>query len=282
MNTRNIAASVRAKLLDKAKRDNVDFQFLLTRYAIERLLYRLSVSSEKDHFLLKGALLFDLWYEVPLRPTRDIDLLGFGLAEIPHLVDAFMRISTIPVDDGIIFDPASIRAEEIRKVANYAGIRLSILSTLDQAKSQVQVDVGYGDPVTPAPEVAEYPTIFPNMPAPNLRVYPRYTVVAEKLDAILSLGIANSRMKDYFDLWVILRDQQLDNELLAKAVSLTLAKRGTIKPQGVPLGLSDQFAADAPKVRQWDAFINRNRLNAGSLEETVRELRRHLEFLFNP
>jgi predicted nucleotidyltransferase component of viral defense system len=280
MTTRNPAASVRARLLNKARADGVDFQLLLTRYGLERLLYRLSVSRERDNFLLKGALLFDLWYDVPLRPTRDIDLLGFGLAEIPLLVAAFEGICAIEVDDGMAFDAASIRADEIRKQANYAGIRLTLIGTIDGARCPVQIDVGYGDAVTPAPESASYPVMFDDMPAPTLRVYPRYTVVAEKLEAIISLGMANSRMKDYFDLWVILRDNELDRDTLVQAVEATLNRRGTRKPPGVPTGLSAQFSSDRQKLMQWAAFMNRNQLAAASLEKTVQDLRTALIFLF--
>ena len=281
MTKRNPAASVRARLLNKARADGVDYQLLLTRYGLERFLYRLSISRERDNFLLKGALLFDLWYDVPLRPTRDIDLLGFGLAEIPLLVAAFEGICAIEVDDGIAFDAASIRADEIRKEANYAGIRLTLTGNIDGARCPVQIDVGYGDAVTPAPESARYPVMFGDMPAPALRVYPRYTVVAEKLEAIISLGMANSRMKDYFDLWVILRDAKLDQDILVQAVEATLNRRGTRKPSGVPIGLSEQFSSDRHKLTQWTAFINRNQLKALSLEETIQELRSALMFLFN-
>jgi predicted nucleotidyltransferase component of viral defense system len=280
MTKRNPGASVRARLLNKARADGVDFQLLLTRYGLERLLYRLSVSPERDNFLLKGALLFDLWYDVPLRPTRDIDLLGFGLAEIPLLVAAFEGICAIEVDDGMAFDAASIRADEIRKEANYAGIRLTLTGTIDGARCPVQIDVGYGDAVTPAPESARYPVMFGDMPAPTLRVYPRYTVVAEKLEAIISLGMANSRMKDYFDLWVILRDAELDRVILMQAVEATLNRRGTRKPSGVPIGLSPQFSSDRQKFMQWAAFIKRNQLTAASLEKTVQDLHTALMFLF--
>jgi len=280
MTTRNPAESVRARLLNKARADGVDFQLLLTRYGLERLLYRLSVSRERDNFLLKGALLFDLWYDVPLRPTRDIDLLGFGLAEIPLLVAAFEGICAIEVDDGMAFDAASIRADEIRKEANYAGIRLTLTGTIDGARCPVQIDVGYGDAVTPAPESARYPVILGDMPAPTLRVYPRYTVVAEKLEAIISLGMANSRMKDYFDLWVILRDNELDWDVLVQAVETTLNRRGTRKPSRVPIGLSEQFSNDRQKLMQWAAFIKRNQLTAASLEKTVQDLHTALMFLF--
>ena len=281
MSTRNTGASVRARLLNKARSDGVDYQLLLTRYALERMLYRLSVSPEKDHFLLKGALLFDLWYDVPLRPTHDIDLLGFGIAEIPHLINVFEGLCTQEIDDGIFFDLTSIKADEIRKEANYAGIRVTLVGLIDGARCPVQVDIGFGDAVTPAPESALYPVMFADMPAPLLRVYPRYTVVAEKLEAIISLGMANTRMKDFFDLYVILRDKQLDRTTLAQAVTATLNRRGTISPKNIPLGLSERFSIDAQKNNQWNAFVTRNKLNAESLVTTVQYLRNALAFLFN-
>ena len=186
MTGRNIAASVRAKLLNKARADKRDFSLVLTRYALERLLYRLSISEHADHFLLKGALLFDMWFDVPFRPTRDMDLLGFGLAEEPHLIATFADLCALEVEDGIRFDAQSIRAEEIRKEANYAGIRVTLLGWVDGARCPVQVDVGYGDAVTPGPEAVEYPVMLDEFPGPKLRVYPRYSVVAEKLEAMIN------------------------------------------------------------------------------------------------
>ena len=280
MTLRNTGASVRARLLSKARADGLDFSWVLTRYALERLLYRLSVSSHRDNFLLKGALLFDLWFDVPLRPTRDIDLLGFGLAELPHLTGVFEALCQLDVDDGIRFDGATIEAQEIRKEANYAGIRLTLLAWIDSAKCSVQVDVGYGDAVTPAPEMADYPVMLEGFAAPRLRVYPRYTVVAEKLDAIVSLGMANSRMKDYFDLWVLLNRCELDPQILQQAVNATMARRRTVVPVGLPLGLSDEFMADVQKNAQWNAFIKRNALQAPSLSEAVISLRQSLSFIF--
>jgi hypothetical protein len=281
MTVQNIGASVRARINNKAKADNVNTQFLLTRYALERMLYRLAVSEHRDSFLLKGALLFDLWYDVPLRPTRDIDLLGFGMAEIPHLINVFEDLCAIEVEDGINFDAASINAEEIRKDANYSGTRLTVLGIIDGAKCTVQVDVGYGDAVTPAPEMATYPVMLEDMPAPELRVYPQYTVIAEKFEAIVSLGMANSRMKDYFDLWVLLRNADLEPSILEQAVQATLARRGTVMPSGIPVGLSDQFASDKSRVALWDAFVGRNKLNAESLADTVIYLRERFAFTFN-
>ena len=281
MTLKNIGASVRTRIHNKAKADQVNTQFLLTRYALERLLYRLAVSEHRDNFLLKGALLFDLWYDVPLRPTRDIDLLGFGIAEIPHLMSVFEDLCAIEVEDGINFDRATIKAEEIRKDANYSGTRVILVGSIGGAKCSVQVDVGYGDAVTPAPEMATYPVMLEDMPAPELRVYPQYTVIAEKFEAIISLGMANSRMKDYFDLWVLLRNAELDQAVLAKAVQATLTRRGTVVPAGTPIGLSDQFATDKSRKALWDAFVVRNKLTVASLEITVSYLRDRFAFVLD-
>ena len=273
MTFKNIGASVRARINNKAKAESVSTQFLLTRYALERMLYRLAVSEHRDSFLLKGALLFDLWYDVPLRPTRDIDLLGFGMAEILHLVKVFEDLCTIEVEDGISFEPKSITAAEIRKDANYSGTRVTVLGKIDGAKCIVQVDVGYGDAVTPAPEVAIYPVMFEEFPAPELRVYPKYTVIAEKFEAIVSLGMVNSRMKDYFDLWILLRSAGLDQKILLQAIQATFKRRVTPIPSETPVGLSDHFAQDKSRIALWDAFVRRNKLNALPLGETVIYLR---------
>lgn len=281
MTAKNLRASVRARINNKAKADKVNTQFLLTRYSLERLLYRLAVSKHRDSFLLKGALLFDLWYDVPLRPTRDIDLLGFGMAEIPHLIKVFEDLCAIEVEDGISFDVATIKAEEIRKDANYSGTRVTLVGSIDGAKCPVQVDVGYGDAVTPAPQMATYPVMLEDMPAPELRVYPQYTVIAEKFEAIVSLGMANSRMKDYFDLWVLLRHTDLDQAILEQAVDATFKRRETAMPKGIPTGLSDQFAGDKTRKDLWDTFVNRNKLEAESLANTVAYLRNRFSFTFN-
>ena len=279
MNGRNVAASLRGKLLNKARAEKRDFTLVLTRYALERLLYRLSISTHADSFLLKGGLLFHLWFDVPLRPIRDMDLLGFGLAEEPYLIAAFSDLCALDVDDGIRFDAQSIRAEEIRKEANYAGIRVTLLGWVDGARCPIQVDVGYGDAVTPGPEAVEYPVMLDEFPAPKLRVYPRYTVVAEKLEALISLGVANSRMKDYFDLWVLARHSDFEGEVLRQAIGATLSRRGTDIPTDVPFGLTEAFATDAQKQMQWQGFLKKNRLEALTLQQVVSDLR---EFLMQP
>ncbi len=185
----------------------------------------------------------------------------------------------LDVDDGIRFDAQSIRAEEIRKEANYAGIRVTLLGWVDGARCPIQVDVGYGDAVTPEPEAVEYPVMLDGFPVPKLRAYPRYTVVAEKLEALISLGVANSRMKDYFDLWVLARHSDFEGEVLRQAIGATLSRRGTDIPTVVPFGLTEAFATDAQKQMQWQGSLKKNRLEALTLEQVVSDLR---EFLMPP
>jgi hypothetical protein len=273
----NIGASVRIRLLNRAKAEKAEFGLLLTRFALERLLYRLSVSRYREQFLLKGALLFDLWFDEPHRPTRDADFLAFGSADLSAMAATFSEIVGLEVADGIVFDPASVKAQEIRKEANYAGIRITLKGLLDGARCSVQADIGFGDAVTPAPEETDYPVLLNDLPTPRLRVYPRYTAIAEKFHAITSLGIANSRMKDFFDLWILTRYSELDTAILQKAITATFARRGTALPTNTPIGLSDEFATDQAKLVQWSAFTARNKLTATDFQVIVQHLRRFLE-----
>lgn len=276
MSVRNVSASVRDRLLNKARTEKLDFNLMLTRYALERMLYRLSISKQRDQFLLKGALLFDLWFDVPHRPTHDADFLGFGSAEIPHIEDIFRDICRIEVEDGIAFQPDTVKAAEIRKEANYAGVRVTLLGMLDSARCAVQIDIGFGDAVVPGPDEVHYPVILGEMPGPHLHVYPRYTVVAEKLEALTSLGMLNSRMKDYFDLWILAKHSDLDGQILSRAVAATFERRRTVVPTGVPIGLSDEFINDAQKGKQWQGFLRKNALDPMSLAMVVVDLRNFL------
>jgi len=178
MSGRNLAASVRARLLNRARETRQDFNLILTRYALERLLYRLSISPHANQFLLKGALLFDLWFDIPHRPTRDADFLGLGSGELPHLETIFRDVCMMDAEDGVMFRPDTIQAAEIRKEANYAGVRVTLLGLIDGARCPIQIDIGFGDAVTPGPEEVRYPVMLPDFEAPKLRVYPRYTVAA--------------------------------------------------------------------------------------------------------
>jgi len=269
----NLAASVRARLLVVAKGQGVDFNEVLVRYALERMLYRLSVSAHADRFLLKGALLFTLWYDMPHRTTRDADLLGFGDSDVASLTTSFREIAAIAVDDGIVFDPGSVVAEEIRKNAGYAGARLLLSGELARARCRTQIDIGFGDAVTPGPVEASFPVLLADLPAPRLRTYPVYTVIAEKLHAIVLLGMTNSRMKDYLDLSVLLAREQLDAAVLAKALQATFERRGTTLPAEVPVGLTDEFAADTTRRALWQAYVRKNRLDFEPLTAMVQRLR---------
>ena len=269
----NMGASIRDRLLSKARAEKLDFNLLLTRYALERMLYRLSISQHREQFLLKGALLFDLWFDVPHRPTHDVDFLGFGAADIPRLEEVFRDICRIESPDGMVFQPDSVKGAEIRKEANYSGIRLTLMGVLDSARCPVQIDVGLGDAVVPGPEDARYPIILPGMPEPQLRVYPRYTVVAEKLEALTSLGMLNSRMKDFFDLWVLAKHSDFDGSVLSQAVAATFERRSTALPEGIPIGLSDGFINDVQKAKQWLAFLRKNALEPMLLETVIGDLR---------
>jgi predicted nucleotidyltransferase component of viral defense system len=273
----NTAASIRARLLNVAKAQGVDFNQVLIRFALERMLYRLSQSAHSERFLLKGALLFTLWYDMPHRATRDADLLGFGASDLISLGQTFRDIASVAVNDGIEFDPDSVVTEEIRKEAGYAGARVLVSGELARARFKTQVDIGFGDAVTPGPLDATYPVLLADLPAPQLRVYPVYTVIAEKLHAIVLLGMTNSRMKDYYDLSVLLERETLDVDLLAKAIRATFERRGLAIPVGRPVGLSDEFAEDASRQSLWRTFLKKNEFEHNPLSATVERIRKALE-----
>lgn len=276
MNT-GLAVSVRARLLNKARAEKSDFNGVLIRYALERLLYRLSQSAHADRFLLKGAMLFTLWYDMPHRATRDVDLLGFGPSDLASIGQTFRDIVSVAVADDINFDVASVTAQEIRKEAGYAGARIFITAELAGARLKVQVDVGFGDAVTPGPVQSVYPVLLDDFPAPRLQTYPVYTVIAEKLHAMALLGMANSRLKDYLDLSVLLERETLDPEILAAAIAATFDRRGTAVPTGSLIGLSDEFANDASRQALWRAFLNKNQMVLVPLLDIVTLLRSRLE-----
>ena len=257
---KNTAASVRDRLLALARERGEDFQLLLTQYGLERLLYRLSQSSYRDRFILKGAMLFLLWGDQPHRPTRDVDFLGFGDNSEAGLQAIFRELCGIPVeDDGLTLIAESVQVETIRDETEYGGIRVRLFGDLAGARVPIQADIGFGDAVTPEAKEAEYPTLLGN-PAPHLRVYPRETVVAEKYQALVNLGMANSRMKDFYDLWVIAREFDFDGQTLSEAIHNTFSCRQTPLPEHTPSGLSPGFYEDSRKNTQWNAFVRKGML----------------------
>lgn len=271
--SKNLSASVRARLLNIAKAQSAEFNQVLVRFALERILYRLSQSAHADQFLLKGALLFTLWYDMPHRTTRDADLLGFGPSDLESIAQTFRDIASVEVEDGIVFDPASVSVEEIRKDAGYSGARVLITGEIAKARCKTQIDIGFGDAVTPEPIHAIYPVLIDDLPAPRLRTYPVYTVISEKLHAIALLGITNSRLKDYLDLWVLLDREVLNAETLAQAIAATFIRRGMPVPVVLPTGLTDEFATDSSRQAMWHAFLKKNEIAIRPLPDVVTKLR---------
>jgi predicted nucleotidyltransferase component of viral defense system len=257
----NLPASVRQRLFNFAKEKGEDFNFVLTRYALERLLYRLSISPYKNRFLLKGAFLFTVWFDVSHRPTRDLDLLGFGANDIPELEKIFISLCNIESEDGLIYLAATVKGGDIREGEEYQGVRIVMTAMLGNARIPLQIDIGFGDAVTPQPQEETIPVIL-DFPAPKLKVYPKYTVVAEKFEAMVKLGIANSRLKDFWDLRLLVNRFEFDGTLLQQAITATFARRSTELPKTIPTALTDDFANDTTKQTQWKAFLKKNKLEA--------------------
>lgn len=263
------AASIRARLLERAKREGEEFQRVLMHYANERVLYRLSRSAHAGAFVLKGASLFLLWNGRMPRATKDVDLLGSGTPNPERLRSVFREILATEVEaDGLSFDLESVKAEAIREEAVYDGVRVTFGALLGTARLALQVDVGFGDAVEPVPEQVDYPTLL-DSPAPKLRAYRREVVVAEKFHAMVVLGLANSRMKDYFDIAFLAERFSFQGAELARAISATFSRRETEVPSELPIGLSEQFALDEQKRAQWAQFVRRVRGNAGTLSDAV-------------
>lgn len=273
---KNVGASVRARLLQRSRDERTDFQVLLMRYALERLLYRLSRSAHRNRFVLKGAMLFVTWVEASFRPTRDLDLLGYGENSPEAMRGTFRTICNEPVeDDGVIFDIDGLEATPIREDLEYGGVRVRTQATIAGARIPIQVDVGFGDAVTPGPVEIDYPALL-DAPAPHLRAYPIETVVAEKFHALATRGIANSRLKDYYDLWLIAETFELERAPLAAAVRQTFARRETVLPQEKPTGFSQAYVETWSD--QWRTFLTRERMTAApeQLATVVADLERFL------
>ena len=275
---KNMAASVRQRLLNLRESQGGDYNALLTQYAIERFLYRLSKSELADHFILKGAMLFRVWSGTTHRPTKDLDLLGSGDPSPNAVADTIRHIIAVSVnDDGMTFDASSIEAREIREAQEYGGIRVKLVAFLGNARIPMQIDVGFGDAVTPAAQIQPFPTLL-DMDAPQLRMYPPETVIAEKVEAAVRLGMTNSRMKDYFDLLVLLRDENMAHERVVDALTATFQRRKTPPPAEVPPGLSDDFGRDERASRLWREFLRRMEIDDMPTDfiAVVTELRDHI------
>jgi predicted nucleotidyltransferase component of viral defense system len=267
----NIGASVRARLLNLAKERNQPFELLLTRYTLERLLYRLSASKHRDKFVLKGAMLMRHWFDDPHRPTRDLDLLGFGDGDPQLTLTIFREICAIKADDAVVFDVDGLVVDQVREDSGYSGLRLKTYAFVDGAKVRVVIDIGYGDSTEPGLNDIELPVLL-DQPAPNLRAYPYETVIAEKFQAMVALGLANSRLKDFYDIWILAQTFDFKDDRLAQAIAATFARRKAEIPTERPDGLTAAFSNDPTKQQQWNAFVEEVAVNPGALADVVEDL----------
>ena len=275
---RNLAASVRQRLLNLAREQGEDFQAVLTTYALERFLYRLSCSAYQKQFILKGAMLLRLRADAPKRPTRDLDLSARGIDEADRLEEIFGEICRVSVEpDGLEFAPATIRTEAIAGEQEYQGVRIRLEASLANARLTLQIDVGFGDAITPEPEQIIFPSML-DFPPARLHAYPLETVVAEKLEAMVRFGIANSRMKDFYDIWMLAQRSRFQGSTLSAAIAATFKRRQATLPTDTPIALSSEFAEDSQKQLQWRAFLNRGKLDGeeAGLEEVIAALRQFL------
>jgi len=239
---KNIAASVQARLKNVGRTTKRDFNLLLIRYALERFLYRISRSEHRDNFVLKGALLFVAWKNAVERPTRDLDLLTFADPDVAHLEKVFREICGVDVEpDGLLFDSSTVSGSVIREGAIHDGVRMKLTARLGSARNQLQVDVGFGDAVVPPPSRLDFPVLLDQDP-PRILAYPPEAVVAEKFHAMITLGMTNSRLKDYYDIWQMLETIQFEMSRVEAAITATFKRRGTKITSDEPDGLSQEFA----------------------------------------
>lgn len=255
----NLPASIRQRLANEAKKRGIEFQRILVLYGLERLLHRISASDYRGEFILKGAMLLSLWFEEPYRRTRDMDLLGSDEPSTERFAAVFRELCTLPVqDDGLRFAPETVTAKRIREENEFGGVRVQLTAFLENARIALQVDIGFGDATVPEPQEIEFPALLADSAPTRMRAYQKETTIAEKLHALVTLERANSRMKDFFDLYILSREFPFTSEGLCGAVRDTFARQGTPLPIEVPDGLTQAFAQDSAKQSQWAAFVRQN------------------------
>jgi len=271
--TKDLAASVRQRLMNRATQSNRPFQEVLQYFTMERFLYRLSASAHAEQFILKGALMFTTWGLASTRATKDIDLLARMSNDVETVVDVMREVCSQRVEsDGLAFDLGSMKGTTIKEDADYSGVRVTFLVRLQTARISMQIDVGFGDVVTPPATKFVYPAML-EFAAPQLMGYPRETVVAEKFEAMMKLGLLNSRMKDFFDLLVLSRKFEFEGANLANAIRRTCANRNTTVVR-LPLALTPAFGSDPTKRTQWRGFLKKTVLESvpDSLQAVIDEL----------
>jgi len=264
----NLAKSMKDRLLNISRKEGRAFDVLLVRFTLERLLYRLSVSDYRERFVLKGGMLVTAWIDDDNRVTRDADFLGHGDTDPDKLVAAFRAIMQIEGNDGLVFDAAALAATAIREEMEYGGVRLKTAAYLERTRIPVTIDIGFGDAMADATQQLDYPTLL-DLPVPNIRSYPPTTVISEKFQAMVALGVLNGRMKDYYDLWAIPRNLEIDSEELDAAMEATFERRRTPIPAERPPGLSAEMLEDETKQRQWRAYAASIELKGVGLDAII-------------
>ncbi|OGF48791.1 MAG: hypothetical protein A2044_08800 [Candidatus Firestonebacteria bacterium GWA2_43_8] len=254
-NVKNIAASVKARLFNKAEETNRQFAEVLQYFGMERLLYRLSKSKYSDNFILKGALMFTVWQIPERRTTLDIDFLARYDNQIISIENVMKDICEVKVEqDGLVFDPGTVKGQRIKEGADYEGVRIKLMGFLGKARIPIQIDVGFGDITYPDPKVIDYPVIL-DFSQPRLKGYPAENTVSEKFNAMINLGPLNSRMKDFYDIWLIMRRYDFEGPALAAALKKTFAQRKTEFPDKIPLFAEEIYDDNSDRQELWNAFV---------------------------
>lgn len=264
----NLARSIKDRLLNLSRSEGRVFDVVLVRFALERLLYRLSQTHHRDRFVLKGGLLVTIWLEDDNRVTRDADFLGHGDASAAQLIADFREIMSVDAEDGLRFDVDALTATAIREELEYGGTRLRTTAYLERTRIPITIDIGFGDALADATKELDYPTLL-DLPAPHVRAYPAETVIAEKFQAMVNLGILNGRMKDYYDLWALPRTLTIADDALDAAIAATFERRRTAIPADRPPGLSAEMIESADKQRQWRAYAASIGLDDVQLQDVV-------------
>lgn len=278
---KNITASILQRLKNYSEIRKEDRGLTLTRYAIERFLYRLSISKYAEQFVLKGAQLFQIWTDTPYRPTRDLDLLRFGSPDITELEKIFKDVCIIEteIEDGIVYLAETVRGKVIREENEYDGVRIIFEFRIGKTGEFMQVDIGFGDVVNPPATVIQFPSIL-EMPSTNIKAYCRDTVIAEKVETMVNLGYANSRMKDFYDVYKLSNEFDFDGKTLKESIQLTFNKRKTNIPNEPPLAFTKEFYDDSIKQTQWNAFLKKNSLEPIALTQVVEIIKTFIEPIF--
>jgi len=276
---KNHAQSIRNRLVALGQRENIWFNYLIVRFLHERLLYRLSVSPYADKFCLKGGALLYALEGISARQTRDLDLLGRQLSNEPeNIKQCFTEILVISCEeDGVIFDVESLQVSEIVKEGNYKGIRLEFWARLGQIKEKMQVDIGFGDAVIPAPVLMEFPTLL-DLPSPKVHAYSTESIIAEKFHAMIYLGELNSRMKDFYDVYHLLSPGKFDPPMLRQAIIETFENRATELPKTIPM-FSPEFSQNGDRQKLWATFLRKAKLAELNFEEVIKHIETEISLL---